>query len=85
MAALSSVITMVRDICLQLNALKTREEIARVPLPAVMCIGETALTAVWLKQADPDESHVDSLPFKLALGRVKHYWILAGIGYTSLR
>ncbi|PKX88442.1 fungal specific transcription factor domain-containing protein [Aspergillus novofumigatus IBT 16806] len=77
MAALSSVITMVRDICLQLNALKTREEIARVPLPAVMCIGETALTALWLKQADPDESHVDSLPFKLALGRVKHYWILA--------
>ncbi|GFF26179.1 hypothetical protein IFM46972_01676, partial [Aspergillus udagawae] len=85
MAALSSVITMVRDICLQLNALKTREEIARVPLPAVMCIGETALTAVWLKQADPDESHVDSLPFKLALGRVRHYWILAGIGYKSLR
>ena len=85
MAAVSSVINMVRDICLQLNALEAIEEISRVPLPAVMCIGETALTAIWLKQADPDKSHVDGRAFNLALERVTRYWILAGIGYTSLR
>lgn len=85
MAAVSSVINMVRDICLQLNALEAIEEISRIPLPAVMCIGETALTATWLKQADPDKSHVDGRASNLALERVRRYWILAGIGYTSLR
>ncbi|GES66019.1 hypothetical protein ATEIFO6365_0012041000 [Aspergillus terreus] len=77
MAAVSTVINMVRDICLQLNALEAIEEISRVPLPAVMCIGETALTAIWLKQADPDESHVDGRAFNLALERVRRYWVLA--------
>ncbi|EAW11915.1 transcription factor domain protein [Aspergillus clavatus NRRL 1] len=79
-AALSSVINMVRDICLQLNAVEPRAEIARVPLPAVICIGETALTAAWMNQASTDVSFIESAPFKQALGHVSRYWTLAGNG-----
>ncbi|KAJ5606085.1 C6 transcription factor [Penicillium lagena] len=76
--ALSSIINMVWDICSKFNELQLGDKIRWVPLPAVICAGETAITAVWLNRLDPGRSQLDYEPLRQTLSYATRTWDLAG-------
>jgi hypothetical protein len=83
--ALSSIINMVWDICSKFNALPLDDKISWVPLPAVICAGETALTAVWLNRLDTGRSRLDYEPLRQTLSYATRTWNLAGMLYMQPR
>lgn len=83
--ALSSIINMVLDICSKFNALQQDDKISWVPLPAVICAGETALTAVWMNRLDPERTRLDYEPLRQTLSYATRNWDLAGMVYMQPR
>lgn len=83
--ALSSIINMVWDICSKFNALPLGDKISPVPLPAVICAGETALTAGWLNRLDTKPCRLDYEPLRQLLAYATETWDLAGMAYTQPR
>jgi hypothetical protein len=69
---------MVRDICAKFSALDRHKKLRCVPLPSLICTGETARVAMWLNQTIPGVS-VDVEPFRLVIAYAAQSWGLAGM------
>ncbi|CEL06529.1 hypothetical protein ASPCAL09703 [Aspergillus calidoustus] len=74
--ALRSIISMVRDICAKFSALDRHKKLRCVPLPSLICTGETARVAMWLNQTIPGV-RVDVEPFRLVIAYAARSWGLA--------
>ncbi|KAL2820634.1 fungal-specific transcription factor domain-containing protein [Aspergillus granulosus] len=83
--ALRSIINMVTDICLRFNALDPNLRVVCVPLPAVVCIGEAACAAVWLRSLGAEGCVVAIEPLRQALEYAARSWGLAENYIQQLR
>jgi hypothetical protein len=70
---------MVTDICLRFNALDPALRAICVPLPAVVCIGEAARAALWLRRIGEDACAVAIKPLRETLVYTGKAWGLAGM------
>ncbi|KAJ0412969.1 fungal-specific transcription factor domain-containing protein [Aspergillus carlsbadensis] len=78
--ALSSIINMVRDICARFSALDNKKKLRCVPLPSLICTGETARVALWVNRTVPASGvQVDVEPFRLVLAYAARSWGVAGM------
>ncbi|KAL3441782.1 hypothetical protein BJX65DRAFT_313513 [Aspergillus insuetus] len=75
--ALGSIINMVRDICAKFSALDNHKKLRCVPLPSLICTGETVQVAIWLNQTLPG-SRIDVEPFRLVIAYAARSWGIAG-------
>ncbi|CEN62961.1 hypothetical protein ASPCAL09589 [Aspergillus calidoustus] len=75
--ALRSIINMVTDICLRFNALDPALRAICVPLPAVVCIGEAARAALWLRRIGEDACVMAIEPLRETLVYTGKAWGLA--------
>ncbi|KAL3492293.1 fungal-specific transcription factor domain-containing protein [Aspergillus germanicus] len=75
--ALCSIINMVRDICTKFSALESRKKLRCVPLPSLICTGETARVAIWLNGTLPG-SGIDVEPFRTVIAYATRSWGVAG-------
>ncbi|KAL3462125.1 fungal-specific transcription factor domain-containing protein [Aspergillus heterothallicus] len=78
--ALCSIINMVRDICAKFSALDDKSKLHCVPLPSLICTGETARIAVWLNQTLPGMNQ-DIEPFRMVIAyAARPWWGVAEVG-----
>ncbi|KAL2785369.1 fungal-specific transcription factor domain-containing protein [Aspergillus keveii] len=75
--ALCSIINMVRDICAKFSALDSHKKLRCVPLPSLICTGETARVAIWLNRTLPGSS-IDVEPFRVVIAYAARSWGVAG-------
>lgn len=82
--ALLSIINMVLDTCSKFNTLQPSNKISWLPLPAVICAGETAITAAWLNRFDTERPRLDYEPLRQTLSYATTTWDLAGMVHIQL-
>ncbi|KAL2840291.1 fungal-specific transcription factor domain-containing protein [Aspergillus pseudoustus] len=77
--ALRSLTNMVRDICAKFSALDEKRKLRVVPLPSLICTGESARVVMWLNQTVPGAGIIDFDPFRTVIAYAARSWGITGL------